>query len=165
MDGVLVDFYNHYMSKFGEPKSDLEITKNVMGILRKDRDFWLSQPLINMPNFTPTCYCTARVISKEWIKKQLEINDLPKAPIYQVFGYAISKAPQIRRSGAQVHIDDSIRVFKDLNMKGIPCLLLDTPDNQDWGPVGRIYTLDKEEIEDIYHLFINTMFPYFKELV
>ena len=165
LDGTIVDFYNHYISKYGVPKSDIEITRNVVGPLRTDSKFWLTQPLINIPNFTPHCYCTSRVISKDLIRKQLQINNLPKAPIYQVYGVSLSKFPQLKRSGAQVHIDDSIKVFKDLNVKGIPCLLLDTPSNQDWGPIGRIYSLNKEEIEDAYNLFKQTMFPYFKELV
>ena len=164
LDGTLVDFENHYISKFGIPKSDYEISKNVAGVLKKDKEFWLTQPLINTPNFIPHCYCTARLISKLWIKKQLEINDLPKAPIYQVFGYSLSKAPQLARAGADVHIDDSLSVFKDLNLKGIPCLLLDSPNNQEWGPIGRIYSLDKDEIAETYHLFKETVFDYFKEL-
>ena len=67
--------------------------------------------------------------------------------------------------GCDVHIDDSVHVFTDLNSKGIPCLLLDTPNNQDWGPIGRIYSLDKDEIEDVYYLFKETMFPYFNEII
>lgn len=165
LDGTIVDFNNHYISKFGMPKNDLEITKNVMGVLRKDKEFWMTQPLLNTPNFIPHCYCTARVISKEWIKEQLRMSLLPKAPIYQVFGVSLSKAPQLKRSGAAVHIDDSLYVFKDLNSKGIPCLLLDSSNNKEWGPIGRIYSLDKEEIEETYHLFKDTMFPYFKDLI
>lgn len=165
LDGTIVDFYNHYEKKFGPPKTDFEITKNVMGPLRKDKEFWLTQPLINVPNFTPTCYCTARVISKEWIKEQLRINLLPTAPVYQVHGVRLSKAPQLRRSGCEVHIDDSLSVFKDLNSKGIPCLLLNSDTNQDWGPIGRIYSLDKEEIESVYYLFKETVFPNFKDLI
>lgn len=164
LDGTLVDFYNHYIERFGVPKTDLEITKNVRGVLRRDPEFWLTQPLINTPNFMPHCYCTSRLISKELIKKQLMINNLPSVPIYQVFGVSLSKYPQLKRSGAEVHIDDSLSVFKDLNTRGIPCLLLDAPNNQSWGPVGRIYSLDKDEIEYTYHLFKNTLFPYFKEL-
>ena len=67
--------------------------------------------------------------------------------------------------GCHLHVDDSISVFKDLNSKGVPCLLLDTPSNREWGPIGRIYTLDREEIEETYHLFKSTLFPYFKELL
>ena len=64
-----------------------------------------------------------------------------------------------------VHIDDSIKVFKDLNSKGIPCLLMDSPFNQEWGPIGRIYSLNLEEIEDVYHLFMNTVFKDFEKLL
>lgn len=165
LDDTIFSFYDHYISRFGKPKSDIEITKNIIGVLKKDKEFWLTQPLINTPNFMPHCYCTARLISKQLIKKQLEINNLPKVPIYQVFGYSISKVPQLKRSGADVHIDDSLHNFINLNLKGIPCLLLDSPNNQDWGPIGRIYSLDKDEIEETYHLFMDTMYPYFKELI
>ena len=146
LDGTIVDFYNHYEKKFGKPKTDFEITKNVAGPLRKDREFWLTQPLIREVNCPVHCYCTARVIQKEWIKQQLEVNDLPKAPIYQVRGVALSKLPQLRKSGATVHIDDSLSVFKELNSKGFPCLLIDAPNNREWGPIGRIYSLERDEI-------------------
>lgn len=164
LDDTLVSFKGYYESVYGIPKCDSDITKNVMGPLRKDRDFWLNQPLIRIPDKVHN-YCTARVISKDWIKKQLEINNLPKAPIYQVFGVNLSKYPKLMKSGADVHIDDSIRVFKDLNSKGFPCLLIDSPHNQDIDmPFGRIYSLDKDEIEEVFHLFKKTIFPYFKEL-
>ena len=64
-----------------------------------------------------------------------------------------------------VHIDDSLKVFIDLNTKGIPCLLMDSPYNQEWGPIGRVYTLNLEEIEEVYSLFINTVFKDFKNLL
>lgn len=166
VDGTLVEFYNHYISKFGIPKTDLEITKNVVGPLRKDKSFWLTQPIINNVNFNPHCYCTARIIQKNWIKEQLfKVNDLPVAPIYQVKGVSLSKYPQLKRSGAQVHIDDSLKVFIDLNSKGIPCLLLDSENNQSWGPIGRIYNLDYDSICETYELFMMTIFPNFKNLI
>lgn len=166
LDGTIFEWNNHYISKFGTPKTDLEITRNVVGPLRKDKSFWLSQPIINEINFIPHCYCTARVIRKEWIQEQLFIiNNYPKAPIYQVRGVSLSKYPQLKRSGAQVHIDDSLKVFIDLNKKGVPCLLIDSPFNQSWGAVGRIFSLDKYEIEDAYYLFKRTIFPNFKDLL
>ena len=68
--------------------------------------------------------------------------------------------------GCHLHIDDSLSVFKDLNKKGIPCLLLDSPENRNWDePVGRIYSLDKDEIEYTYYLFKETIFPYFNEFI
>lgn len=164
LDGTIFDWNIHYISRFGQPKTDLEITKNVRGVLLKDKDFWLSQPLINIPNFVPTQYTTARLINKNWIKQQLELNNLPKSPIYQVMGISLSKAKMLK-GRVDVHVDDSLRVFKDLNSRGIPCLLIDSPYNQEWGPIGRIFSLNEEEINETYDLFINTIFNNFKSLI
>ena len=165
LDGCLCDFYGAYYARFGVPKKDSDITKNVQTILLKDKEFWLNLPVLNELNFQPRQYTTARIIPKQWIKEYLAKELFPKAPIYQIHGYSLSKYSKIKMGGCDVHIDDSIHVFTDLNSKGIPCLLLDAPNNQDWGPIGRIYSLDKDEIEDVYYLFKETMFPYFNELI
>ena len=165
LDDTIVSFYDHYVNIFGLPKTDLDVTKKVRGILLKDKEFWLTQPLINIPNFIPHCYCTARLISKKLIKEQLRLNNLPRAPIYQIMGVGLSKYPRLKRAGVDVHIDDNIKNFIDLNLKGIPCLLINNKHNYNWGPVGRIFSLDKEEIEESYFLFKDTMFDYFKDLV
>ena len=165
LDDTILSFYRHFVDYFGEPKSDSEITKKVRGVLLNDKEFWLSQPLIDAPNFIPHCYCTARIIPKKLIREQIQLNNLPNAPIYQVFGFGLSKYAQLRRASANVHIDDSISNFIDLNSKGIPCLLIDRPHNQEWGPIGRIYSLDKDEIIDTYHLFKETMFDDFNLLI
>ena len=165
LDGCLCDFYGAYYARFGVPKKDSDITKNVQTILLKDKEFWLNLPVLNELNFQPKQYTTARIIPKQWIKEYLAKELFPKAPIYQIYGYSLSKYSKIKMGGCDVHIDDSIHVFTDLNSKGIPCLLLDTPNNQDWGPIGRIYSLDKDEIEDVYYLFKETMFPYFNEII
>lgn len=165
IDGCICDFYNPYIERFGIPKKDNEISKNIYRVLSKDRDFWLNLPVINRPTFKVHQYTSARSISKAWIKKYLEDNTMPKAPIYQLLNYYLSKVPRIKMGGCNLHIDDSLRVFIDCNLNGIPCLLMDNPANQDWGPIGRIYSLDKEEVEDCYHLYMDTMFPYFKEIL
>lgn len=165
IDGCICDFYNPYIERFGIPKKDNEISKNIYRVLSKDRDFWLNLPVINRPTFKVHQYTTARSISKALIKKYLEDNAMPKAPIYQLLNYYLSKVPRIKMGGCNLHIDDSLRVFIDCNLNGIPCLLMDNPANQDWGPIGRIYSLDKEEVEDCYHLYMDTMFPYFKEIL
>lgn len=166
LDGVLADFYNPYFNRFGKPTKDLEITKNIQTILLKDKDFWLNLPVLNYLNFTPHQYTTARIIPKQWIKEYLIKEGFPKAPIYQIPGYSLSKYSKIKMGGCHVHIDDSLSVFMDLNKKGIPCLLFDTLENKCWNePVGRIYSLDKEEIESTYYLFKSTIFPYFKNFI
>lgn len=125
----------------------------------------MNLPVLNKLNWTPRQYTTARVIRKQWIKEYLDKEMFPKAPIYQIHGYGLSKYSKVKMGGCHLHIDDSLSVFKDLNSKGIPCLLLDTPNNQEWGPIGRIFSLDKDEILDIFNLFKETLFPYFKTLL
>lgn len=165
LDGCLCDFYGPYLERFGEPDKDSTITKHVNTILIKDKEFWLNLPVLNELKWAPRQYTTARVIKKQWIREYLEKEMFPKAPIYQVHGYGLSKYSKVRMGGCHLHIDDSLSVFKDLNSKGIPCLLLDSPSNQEWGPIGRIHTLDKEEVEDTYWLFKDTLFPHFRELL
>lgn len=165
LDGCLCDFYGPYLERFGTPEKDSVITKHVNTVLKNDRDFWLNLPVLNELKWIPRQYTTARVIKKQWIKEYLEKEMFPKAPVYQIHGYGLSKYRKVKMGGCHLHIDDSLSVFKDLNSKGMPCLLLDSPSNQDWGPIGRIYTLDEEEIEDTYWLFKDTLFPYFKELL
>lgn len=164
LDDTINFWMEPYLKRFGKPKEDLEITKNVRYILKKDKEFWLNLPIKNIPNFTPIQYTTSRLISKVWTKEYLNIHNLPNAPIYQIYGYGLSKAKMLK-GRVDVHIDDSIKVFKDLNSKGIPCLLMDSPFNQDWGPIGRVYSLNLEEIEDVYHLFMNTVFKDFEKLL
>lgn len=165
IDGCICEFYQPYLNRFGIPKKDSDITKNVMGALRNDKTFWMSLPIINRPNFKVKQYTTARIIPKSWVKQYLEYSNMPKAPIYQLHSYFISKVPRIKMGGCNVHIDDSLSVFIDCNLKGVPCLLMDNASNADWGPIGRIYSLDKEEVEESYFLFKHTMFDYFRELV
>lgn len=166
LDGCLCDFYSPYFARFGKPRKDSEITRNVKTVLIRDKEFWLNLPVLNQLNFQPRQYTTARVIPKQWIREYLEKELFPKAPIYQIHGYGLSKYSKVKMGGCHVHVDDSLSVFMDLNLKGIPCLLLDSPGNQHWDePVGRIFSLDKDEIEDAYHLFKSTIFPHFKEFV
>lgn len=164
IDDTICSFFGPYLERFGKPKEDREITRNVHKILIKDRDFWMGLPIINRPNFDPTLYCTKRVHPKAWSKEFLRVNGLPIAPIYQVYCQASSKAPRVK-GRVDVFVDDSISNFIDLNLRGVPCLLIDGEHNQSWGPVARIYSLDKEEIEECYYLFMSTLFPHFKSLV
>lgn len=164
LDDTIFSFMRPYLDRFGTPKEDSEITRNVHKVLKYDKEFWLNQPVINRPNFEVTLYCTKRIHNKNWTKQQLEINNLPIAPIYQVYSQSSSKAPRIK-GRVDVFIEDSISNFIDLNKKGIPCLLIDSPFNQSWGPIGRIYNLDYDSICEAYELFMLTIFPNFKNLI
>lgn len=164
IDDTLCDFINPYLDRFGNPKNDYEITRNVENILKNDRDFWLTLPAINTLNFIPELYCTKRVNKKAWTKKWLSENDFPNKPVYQVYYQHGNKANYIK-GRVDVFVDDSVRNFIQMNLSGVPCLLLDKEYNQDWGPIGRIYSLDKDEIEDTYYLFKDTVFDNFRNLL
>lgn len=164
IDGTICDFIGPYCKKFGIPQNNEEITRNVTRILIKDKNFWMNLPIINVPNFVPALYCTKRVHPKNWSKQFLVLNEIPQAPIYQVLCQGISKASYIK-GRVDVFVEDDIHNFIDLNLHGIPCLLIDNASNANWGPIGRIYSLDKEEVEESYFLFKHTMFDYFRELV
>ena len=165
LDGTVDDFWNPYIERFGHPKKDSEITKNVQRVLSKDRNFWLSLPVLRTIDFVPELYCTKRVNPKRWTRKWLMDNGFPNRPIYQMYYQHGNKATMIK-GRVDVFVDDSISNFIKLNLSGVPCLLIDQPDNQSWGPIGRIFTLNKEEIVDAYNLFIDTgMFDNFKNLL
>lgn len=155
MDGVLCDFYGPYYAQYGNPKNDFEITKNINSKLKYNKQFWLNLPKINTLNWTPRQYTTARIIPKQWIKEYLKKEGFPKAPIYQIPGYSLSKYQKIRMGGCHLHIDDSLSVFLDLTKKGMPCLLYTTPENQHFKTSCRIYSLNYQEIEQVYNQNFN----------
>ena len=157
-------WYEYYVKRFGPPKDNTTITRHVERILKKDRDFWLNLPVKNRPDFDVILYCTKRVNPKAWTRKWLEDNDFPIAPIYQAYTQSKNKADLIK-GRVDVFIDDSITNFILLNLSGVPCLLMDSPNNQSWGPIGRVYSLREAEIEEVYELFMNTVFPNFRNLL
>lgn len=157
-------WYEYYLKKFGPPKDDATITRHVQNNLRTDKKFWLSLPIKNFPDFDVALYCTKRVNPKSWTKQWLEDHGYPKAPVYQVYSQTKNKADVIK-GRVDVFIDDSIRNFIEMNLAGVPCLLMDSPGNQSWGPIGRVYSLNESEINEVYELFMNTVFDNFKNLL
>lgn len=152
LDDTVFGFSEGYLRRFKKfPKYDWAITRNVTHILSKERDFWINLPVIRRPNFEPKLYCSSRVNKKAWTKKAIDINDLPNSPLYQVPGYHIPKSKYIK-GRVDVFIEDSPHQWKALNTAGIPCLLINGENNREYGPILKIYSLDKDEIEDAYYL-------------
>ena len=164
IDDVLLHWYSAYLERFGKPKSEYEITKHVFRDLRNDREFWLNLEPKHYPNFPVTLYCTKRVCNKNWSKRWIEEHDYPDAPIYQIFTQTKNKA-NVVKGLVDVFIDDSLSNFKAMNLAGVPCLLMDAEYNQEWGPIGRVYSLDINEIREVYELFMLTAFNDFYKLV
>jgi len=152
LDDTIFGFSKGYLNRFKKwPKYDWCITRNVTNILINERDFWVNLPVIRRPDFEPTLYCSSRVNNKRWTKKALEINELPNSPLYQIPGYHIPKSKYIK-GRVDVFIEDSPHQWKALNMAGIPCLLIDGDNNQEYGPILKIYSLNYDEIEEVYYL-------------
>lgn len=169
IDDVLADFKGAYCKYFdtdNNPKMLVNntITRNVHRVLKDNKDFWINLELIQTPNFVPELFCTKRINNKRWTKQWLENNGFPNRPVYQMYSQSGNKATMIK-GRVDVFIDDSISNMITMNMSGVPCLLMDTSYNEDWGPIGRIYTLDKDEILDTYYLFMDTVFPNFRNLL
>ena len=169
IDDTLADFFESYKEYFNTKKypsrlKDHNITKNVVRILKFDRNFWVNLPIKNMITFVPELYCTSRVCNKEWTKKWLQTHGFPRKPVYQIFGHGVNKAKLIKGK-VDIFVDDSLVNFKLLNMSGVPCLLLDGGHNRSWEYKGRIYSLDKSEILEEYLLFKHEVLPHFQELI
>lgn len=157
IDGVISDFWGIYIKRFGMPKKDSDITRNVMRILSRDKNFWISLPVLNRPDFTPSLYCTKRVIPKRWTKQFLTKNRLPDSPVYQIYGNIGRKSPRIK-GRVDVFIDDGVDNFIELNNNGVPCMLLDNEYNRYVNTAGRIYSLQYRHIVEQYNTFIKCEF-------
>ena len=165
IDEVLADWWNPYLKRFRFPKSDYEITRNCVRKLSRDRNFWLNLPVLRYPcNFEPVLYCTKRSCLKTYSKEWLDINDFPHKPVYQVYCQTDNKARYIK-GRVDIFIDDSINNFIQMNLSGVPCLLMDTQFNQSWGPIGRVYSLNYEEIEESYYLMKEDFLTNFKKFL
>jgi hypothetical protein len=168
IDGCICDFWGAYIKRYGTPKSDYEILKNIHDELKTDYQFWLNLELINKPNFLPVLYCTKRTNSKLWTQEYLDkhgllYNGKDKIPVYQMFYGNCNKSDMVRNK-VDVFVDDNLFNFIEMNLNGVPCLLMNHDCNLEWGPVCRIYTLDIEEIEDTLRLFKDTIKD-FKKLI
>jgi hypothetical protein len=170
IDDVIVDFWGAYIKRFGDPKSNEEVTRNVERKLSKDKDFWVNLELLNMPNFLPELFCTKRVNTKAWTKQSLVKHGLvytsgKTPPVYQMY-YQLGQKSRMIKGKVDVFVDDSVTNFIEMNLNGVPCLLMNNDRNSfTWNSIGRIYSLDYDEIEDTYELLMNTIGKNFKRLL
>ena len=146
IDDCLLGFMSSYIQRFGTPKEDYIITKNVYK-LRRDKQFWENLPKLRDMDFIPELYCTKRINPKSYTINSLKKNNFPIRPIYQMYYQKGNKAKMIKGK-VDVFIDDSYSNVKMMNDSGVPCLLMDAPHNQGIDFNGRIYTLTYKEIYD-----------------
>ena len=155
IDDTLVDFMGSYLEKFGQPKYNHVITRNVYK-LRHNKEFWTNLPKLNDIDFIPELYCTKRINSKSYTKESLEKQGFPKRPIYQVL-YQRGRKSQMVKGKIDIFIDDSISNFNELINSGVPCLLIDAPHNRNFDTPYRIYDLQYETILNKYNEFTKSI--------
>ena len=163
-DDCILSFWEEYIKLFPKRnQSDNEITKNVRRLMY-NKEFWINLPVLHKPNFNVRLYCTKRINPKAHTKEWLEKNNFPIAPIYQMLYQHGNKATMVKGK-VDVFVDDSIHNVIEMNLSGVPCLLIDSPNNQSYGPIGRVYSLDYAEIEDVYDMFMYQIFPNYKKFI
>lgn len=150
IDDVIFDFQGGYAKRFNTKKqkswSKSELMNRRLGILTKEKDFWLSLPVKNIPNFQPKGFVSARGIKKSWTKESLKTNNIPgRSNVHQVY-WGESKIDTLKRLGCQIFIDDKYETFKECNKNGIFCLLMDASHNQKYKTPYRIYDLNIDNI-------------------
>ena len=155
IDELLSDFMGAYLQKFGKPSCDYEITKNVQN-LKNDKGFWESLPKLRSIDFTPTLYCTKRINPKQYTKNWLKENNIPLAPVYQMYYQKGDKSRMIK-GRVDIFVDDSPSNFIQINKAGIPCLLMDSPYNQDFKTDLRITDLTYQNILNKYNEFFRKL--------
>lgn len=149
IDDTIADFLGSYYSKFGKPKQDHHITRNVYK-LRENKQFWENLPVLERIDFEPHIYCTKRINSKTYTRNWLKKNNYPIKPIYQMYHQHGNKA-DIIKGRCDVLIDDSYSNVKKALSSNLPALLLDRPHNKHIKTPYRIYSLRYREIEYKYN--------------
>lgn len=154
LDDTIFDFLGAYQKSFPGEKnmSEPKITKNVLS-LRKDKTFWETLPLLEMPNFEPYIYATKRINSKVYTRNCLSRYGLPIKPIYQIYTQTGNKA-NIIKGRCDVLVDDSAFNCYQAMQVGFPAILITRPHNVNSDYPYRISKLDLEEILKVYNQIV-----------
>ena len=151
LDDTVFDFINAYCKLFPGKLNlqDVNITKNVFS-LRKNKNFWETLPLLEMPDFEPCIYATKRINSKKYTRTCLYKHGLPIKPIFQMY-YQKGNKVDIIKGHCDVLIDDSIfNCYQALNV-GFPAILITRPHNKHSDYPYKINNLKLDEILNVYN--------------
>ncbi len=154
LDGVLVDFENSFLEYMDLPLypssdwNDWRFRENMHKVEKND-NFWLNcKPLIDPKQITYPImgYCTSRPCSIEVIYNWLKKYNFPTGEIINV-GFNTSKVDALKGK-CDFFIDDSIKIFSELNSNGIKTYLMTRPHNIKYD-VGYMRV---NKIEDFFNL-------------
>lgn len=155
IDDVIFDFQAAYAKRFNTKVqknwSNSLLMKKRLTQLMKEKNFWLSLPVKNIPNFQPRAFVSARSILKTWTAESLKINNIPgRSKINQV-PWGKSKIEILQRLNCDIFIDDKYATFKECHENGIFCLLMDASHNQKYKTKYRVHNLDYDNIMNFYN--------------
>lgn len=154
IDDVIFYWQEHYARRFNTnvPKSFIksDLMSRRLSVLKNEKDFWLTLPVKNVPNFQPKGFVSARSIPKQWTKESLKLNNIPgRSNVHQV-NWGQSKLELLKSLNCDIFIDDKPETFYECNKNGIFCLLMDAGHNQKVRTKLRIYDLNIDNIIDLW---------------
>ena len=155
IDDVIFGFQEGYAKRFNTRMqkhwSNSNLMKRRLSCLKKEKDFWLTLPVKNVPNFQPKGFVSARSITKSWTIESLRINSIPGRSNVNQVPWGQSKIKVLKDLDCDIFIDDKYETFKECHKNGIFCLLMDASHNQRYSTQYRIYDLDIKSIMSFYN--------------
>lgn len=157
IDDVVADWIPTFCKKYNCPIPTTwvnpYITLDRLTELRKDKQFWVSLPIRNRPNFTPKGFLSARSIPKAWTYEFMKLNNIPGRSNINQVAWNVSKIKKLKEFECDIFIDDKAETFQECHANGIFCLLMDAPHNQHINTPYRIYNLDINNIMYLWRKF------------
>ena len=155
IDDVIFKWFEAFASRFNSKVlkswSNSPLVQKRLGIVAKEKDFWVNLPIKNTPNFIPRGYVSARGIPTAWTKESLRINNIPGRSNVNQVHWGQSKLELLKKLKCDIFVDDKVATFHELNRNGIFCLLMDAEHNQQVKTPYRVYDLDIDNIMNLWH--------------
>lgn len=154
VDDVVLAWHEAYAARFNVPVPTSWVPydqiKDHLTELQGQKSFWITLKVKHMPNFQPAGYVSARGVPVQWTKDALKLRQFPGRSKVKHVHWGESKMDILESLGCELFIDDKYETFVECHKHGIPCLLMDTPQNQNVITDLRIYDLDINNIIRAY---------------
>lgn len=153
VDGVIGDFVSHMFSYLKLPNynpthwNDHRILDN-FHVIENDFEFWNTLPVIEIPNFEPVTYVTARPIDQSWTELWLRKNNLPIAPLHTVKKTS-NKLEVLLQYDLDCFVEDNYDTFVTLNNGGVKTYLRSQSYNLKYN-VGQLRIDSLEQLVNLY---------------
>lgn len=155
IDDVIFDFQGCFAMAYNTKPQKSWVSSPLflkrLNALKKQKEFWLTLEIKNVPNFQPKGFVSARSIPKAWTVESLKINNIPGRSNVNQVPWNQSKIKVLKDLDCDIFVDDKYETFKECHKNGIFCLLMDASHNQRYKTKYRIYDLDINNITNLYN--------------